>query len=358
LAGSADYARDHERAQLFASASTYFNFLHDFDGVTTGTHAAHLGTALPLPARGTLRATQAAAYSPSYLYALFPDAPTDVQDGIATHPDYRINALESISYQTNLSVAYGSARKTRVTANADYRVSDFPGSAMGGLETHGAGMRFSRALSRSATLSTGYDYTGSLYSATGDMEEHRALIGIEYSLAVSATRRIALRLELAPTIFNVDNLPQPDDVVPSESTSRFHFVQGEASVDYPFHPRWRASVSYRRGLNYVPLLTEPLFSDSGMARLAGVLSRRTDVSASAGYSTSQSPPASSSENLRTYTGEVRIRYALRRNLAAYSEYLHHQYDFRGRVRLVEGLPVTFAQRSIRVGLTLFSRPIG
>ncbi len=357
--GSADYMRSHGGAELFGGASTYFNFLHDLDRVTSGTHVAHVGAALPLPARGTLRLVQSAAYSPSYLYGLFPTVPADAEEGIAANPDYRIETLESISYRTSLSAAYGSARKTRVTANADYRVSDFPDSARGRLETRKAGMRLSRALSQSSTLTLGYTYTGSHYVTTGDKEEHSAVIGITYAPALSVTRRVTFSLQIAPTVFTFPGIAPLDGSAAPPSESRFYPVQGEASVDYPFRPRWRATASYRRGINYVPFVSEPLLSDSGTVRLGGVLSRRVDVSASAGYLTTPSRSTTwPHQDLRTYTGEARIRYALRRDLAAYVEYLHYQYDFRARAQLAEGLPVTFAQRGIRVGLTFFSQAVG
>ena len=64
------------------------------------------------------------------------------------------------------------------------------------------------------------------------------------------------------------------------------------------------------------------------------------------------------QTLETYTGQVAIRYALKRSIALYSEYLYYYYDQRGQDQLAPGLPAVFEQHGIRVGVALFIEALG
>jgi hypothetical protein len=101
-----------------------------------------------------------------------------------------------------------------------------------------------------------------------------------------------------------------------------------------------------------------VFSNGARARLMGVIGRRVDVSASAGYATAASAITGNTRNLGTYTGQARIRYALTRAFAVYSEYLYYYYDLAEQARLAPGLPSVYEQHGIRVGFTLFAQALG
>jgi hypothetical protein len=130
-------------------------------------------------------------------------------------------------------------------------------------------------------------------------------------------------------------------------------TQGQASVDYYFRRTWRASGQVERGLEYVAGLAAPVFADSGHFGLEGLLTRRIDLQATAGYATGASVINAGNE-LETYTGSARLRFAISRNLALYTEYLHFYYDLRGQLILAPDLPRSYQQRSVKVGLTLWA----
>ena len=89
-----------------------------------------------------------------------------------------------------------------------------------------------------------------------------------------------------------------------------------------------------------------------------MIGRRVDVSALAGSATGASPSSRNTRNFASYTGEARIRYALTRTFALYSEYLYYYYDLRGQARLAPGLPGVYEQHGIRVGFMVFGQPLG
>jgi hypothetical protein len=78
------------------------------------------------------------------------------------------------------------------------------------------------------------------------------------------------------------------------------------------------------------------------------------VSASAGFAAGESALTFGGRNqLDTYTGTVRARFALARAFALYTEYFYYVYEQRGLLPLAPGLPRTFEQHGIRAGLTVW-----
>lgn len=358
LAASADYSRDRRSVQLFGSASTYFRYAHRLDRIAPGSQSAHVGAGIRLPKQGRLQITQAAAYSPSYLYQLFPTAALAPGEAIPANPEYRIDETESYSYRSRMSVVFGSPRGTRLTTTAEYGVTDFKKQAAvrPNLSTYAAGARVSRALSRSAALSLGYDYDLSEFGAGSLTKEHRVTMGVEYAPSLSVTRRVTFRLNVSPSIIETPESTLAA-IAPRAAERRLYPLQGEASVDYPFRLKWRASASYRRSVDHVAVLTEPLFATGARVKVMGVIGRRVDISASAGYAVAASAISRNTRSLTTYTGEARFRYALTRAWALYSEYLYYSYDLRGQAALAAGLPGVYEQRGIRAGFTVFSQPL-
>jgi hypothetical protein len=359
VAAAAAYARDRRSVQLSGSASTYFRYAHRLAGIAAGSQSAQFGAGLRLPKQGRVEISQAAAYSPSYLYQLFPTATLAPGEAIPANPEYRIDETESYSYRSRMSVAFGSLRATRLTATAEYGVTDFKKQAAvrPNLVTYAAGARVSRALSRSAALSLGYDHNTGAFGAGRLTKAHRVTMGVEYAPSISVTRRVTFRFDLSPSIVET---PESTAVVVTRRAGgqQVHPLQGEASIDYPFRLKWRANASYRRSVGHVPVLTEPLLATGARVKVMGVIGRRVDISASMGYAAAVSAVSREPRNLTTYTGDARIRYALTRSVAIYSEYLHYSYDLHGLAALAPDLPGVYEQRGIRLGFTVFSQPPG
>ena len=168
-----------------------------------------------------------------------------------------------------------------------------------------------------------------------------------YSRALSISRRANFRVNITPSTLEITESTFNDAVA-----GRVYRMQGDASVEYQFRRTWRASGTVQRGVDYLAVLAEPIFSDAGRFSLEGLLTRRIDLLATAGYATGASVVNRSSQ-LDTYTGNVRLRFALTRTLAFYSEYLYIHYDQRGQL-LAPEIPRAFEQHGVRIGLTLWA----
>ena len=128
-------------------------------------------------------------------------------------------------------------------------------------------------------------------------------MGVEYSAPLSVTRRMVFRLDVSPSLVEIPESPLTA-VATGTVERRLYPLQSEASVDYPFRLKWIASASYRRGMEYVPGLTESVFTTGARVKVTGVIGRRVDVSAVAASATGISPISRTTQNLSTYSGEA------------------------------------------------------
>src|SRR4029450_6546098 len=103
-------------------------------------------------------------------------------------------------------------------------------------------------------------------------------------------------------------------------------VSADVTAGYQFNRTWQTRATYRRGLDYVPSLAAPVFADSASVLLEGLFTPRIDFNLGGGYSNGKSVLRIASTYV-TYTGDVRLRYALTRRWAVFAEYLYYFYDF-------------------------------
>jgi len=370
----ADYSHSRKHLRLAGNASTAFRYYQSLNRLDALSHTAGLGANVTLPKKGSLQIDQSVAYSPSYLYQLFPvDSSPDLGESIPANPDYQIAQTESYSYNSRLAVSFGSAKGTRVTTSGTFTRTDTQQqvAAYADLDTYEAGVEIAHRLSPRGALSAAYDFRGSEFGSGGPTKEHRVTFGAEYSPALSRTRRAIFRVELTPTRFEgsqdiaVATIADPDAAIAEPGatvTDRVYakrlLMSGEASVTYPFRPNWHSTATYRRDMRYVSVLGQPVVADGARVEVMGLPARRVDLALLAGYATADSAISQSAQTLKTYTGQVTVRYALKRSIALYSEYLYYYYDQRGPDQLVRGLPPIFEQQGVRVGVALFVEALG
>src|SRR6185503_10431255 len=114
IKGSASFQQNRQRLRLSAQAFSAVQYYPRLDRVVGLAHSADMQTSVPLSRNSTVDASQSVAYSPSYLYQLFPSMVDPQLDaGVDGSPDYRIDESRSISDATRLTVASGSERGVR-----------------------------------------------------------------------------------------------------------------------------------------------------------------------------------------------------------------------------------------------------
>jgi hypothetical protein len=350
VVGAAQYAHSQRRTRIAGTAQTSFRYDNNLERTDAVGHSAGVGANIQLSRAATLQLDQSAAYSPSYLYELFPSTSLPaLGDSIPAAPDYRIGQEKSYQYRSGVTVAVGSRRGARVSVSGGYDRSRFLGErvARPNLAVYTGSTTFSHGVRRNLGLSVDYHYSSGDFG-TGASTEHRLGVGAEYSRPMSRGRRANIRFNMGRSILEIPD--SSSDGLTAGSLSR---TSGDATVEYRFRRTWRASASVRRSVEFLAILGEPVLSDASSLSLSGLLTRRLDLSATAGYGTGASAQ-NQVERLDTYNASLALRFALKRSIALYSEYFYFYYDTRGGEHLGLGLPSMFDQHGVRVGITLWA----
>ena len=358
LAAAWDYARTGKRLNLASNASTAFKYYQSLDRFDALGHNLGVGANIRLP-NGSVQLNQSAAYSPSYLYQLFPtDSSPILGESIPINPEYQIVDTESFVYSTTARLSFGSVRGTQFTASGTFSHTDFEQQAFQplDLDSYHGGVEVARRITSSGRFIAGYDFHSGEFGLGGVTTEHGVTIGAEWSPALSRTRRVTLRLDVTPSRLE---LPASalNGLSAGEADLQLNRLSSEASITYPFRPNWQTTARYRRSVEYLSVLGQPVLSDGGRLELTGLPARRIDLTASAGYVAATSA-LSSTQALVTYTGQVAIRYALKRSLALSAEYLYYYYDLSEQAGLAPHLSPTYEQHGVRVGVVLFVETLG
>jgi hypothetical protein len=353
LLASAEYSRTGRRDfKLRGTAASTFRYYNDLQEIRSVGHNAALGFSAPLPARMTLEVNQAVAYSPSFLSGLFPGASTEVM-GVAPAlaPDYAALDTESLVYQTSAGASRQIGRDGRISGAVNYQYTDYTRATTVDRNVESVNLtgNFRRPVSRNTSLNVGYGYrTGDYGQAeAGTTTEHRADVGFDFSRRLSASRGLSVAFSLGGSAVDI---PSSSSALVSGAK---YDVQGGATLQFQFAPGWATSGSYRRGVEFMPALAEPVFVDGASVSVQGMITRRVTLEMGAALASGDSILSQGDSRFDTYTGTARLQVAATRMLAFFGEYLYYFYDFSGNPRLTPDGPTTFERNSIRGGIALW-----
>lgn len=337
---------------LGLTGSSAFRYYGRVGHVQTVSHAGAAGLSAKLGRRTKLLINQGAAYSPSYLFALFPQveepSPGDTRP---TAPDHTLDDIPSYSYSTTARMMHGLTRRASVSATLDYTYTDFVREEGGhrDMAAYGGRAEFSRSIGRRTGLHTGYRYrTGHFRGVSiGSVTEHGVDVGVGHTRALSGTRQAHFDFRLG-----ISGIEMPPDRA-GVARGRLYRLLGDATFGYDFGRSWRARAVYRRGLEYVAELTEPVYVGGATATVDGLITRRLDFHAAAGYSSGETA-LRTGPAFDTYSGNVRSRFALTPGVAVFLQYFYYVYDFgSGTSLLAPGLSPQLERHGVRAGLTLW-----
>jgi hypothetical protein len=338
-----------------SSAVRYYNDLREVRSVS---HSVGAGVTATLTSRTTMSANATAAYSPSYLYSLFPSGQvSEPGAAIDAAPDYAVNATESYAYGATFGLKHAFGPRTNVGVTGEFAYTDYlhESDARRDFSSYGTRVEYERTVSRENALRIAYHFRrGEFgYAVNGTSQEHGVDVGMHVSRPFSATRKVAFDFRIGSSV-----LDSPESDFAGAVAGRQYRATADASVGYDLGRTWQARGTYRRGFEYVAAFRDPVFTNGFSVGLDGLLNRRWEFRASAGYSTGASAIDRGRSAFDTYTGTVRLQYALGRKWAVYSEYLYYFYDFGASTALRPGLPPTLERNSVRLGLTAWIPVIG
>jgi hypothetical protein len=363
LQANGEYRVRTLRAAFVATGTSALRYYGSAGELRSVSHSIGLGLDDHLTSRTSLMVNGSAAYSPSYLYGLFPTlAQPTAGAAIPSAPDYNTYGETSYSYGATVGVTHNMNARDQLAVRLNGSYTDYAqgsGSALSNalrdLSNYDVNAEYSHNLSRRKTVVFGIHHREGQFgsAARAWSMETGITAGVQVTRPLSATRNLTFAFDLGSSA--VDN---PATGTLSLPDGRQYLATANASAGYDFGRSWNARGSYRRGLEYVAALRAPVFTDGVTVETSGLLSHRTEFRASAAYSTGAPTLGGSIANYTTYTGTVRVQRTLTRTASLYGEYFYYFYDFGSALLVQPGLPTSLERNGVRAGVTLSLNALG
>jgi hypothetical protein len=360
--GHMDYRWQGSRVRLAASGESAVRRYDEVRDFIPLSYSGGVDLSARLGGRTSFQAHQTAAYSPSYLYGLFPSLKS-AEVAVPVAPDYAVSDSESYIYGSTVTLTRDLSRRNRVSATGEFQYTNFlhQSPLQRDLHSTAVGGEFSRKVAPNMAIQVGYRYrTGTFGYGAGPVAmqygvsatEHGVTVGLDYTRRLSAARQLSLSFEIGPSAVSV-----PASSVQQVDAGHLYRASGDVAVGWNFSGSWTTRATYSRGLEYIADLTEPVFAEGVTAEIGGLCTSRVDIVASARYSSGASAVYRDALTFDTSSADVRIRYAITSTLAVYGEYLYYYYDLRGHRQLAPGIPPGLERNAVRAGLTLWVRAL-
>lgn len=267
----------------------------------------------------------------------------------------------------------GLAPAMRADSPADYAVTA-KGASMSYFGVEGG-----QALSRKATLQGGYAIRYVDFETEPRTERHESMsAGLGYRVSQYSTvrasygqQRYSVNPDLPPQTFatiglgvdyartlSLSGRRTSLTVRPAtELTTRDGDIQvrlaGTVALNHEMGRTWTARVSYQRGVRFLQGVDQGFFSDVVQFGLGGLVNRRVQMDAGGMYSSGENR-VDGKQTYESYSGGVRVSYAMSRHVSVFTQYFYYAYQFDDSVVLLPGTPRTIDRQGVRFGLALWA----
>jgi hypothetical protein len=294
--------------------------------------------------RLVLEATGALGYSPFYQFAPFLTAAAPSPSLVAPGYGLASVAQRNRTYDSGATLTENFSKRSSISIGGSWHNVQFLDSPSNDLLVWGGRATFIHHISRPLAFHLGYGRDEGRYSvASAERVINEALdIGVDYGDSLPFSRRTSLTFAVGTGAVR-------------QATNTRYRVNGNATLTRGLARSWSASLSYVRRTEFVTGFAQPLFTDSVVTGLDGLLGRRVRWTLSGGYSRGEigfAEAASASNNFGTYTGTTRLEAALNRRVALYGQYNYYYYNVSAASTLAELLP-KFSRQTVTAGLTLW-----
>jgi hypothetical protein len=345
-----DFSSSSNRLQVAVNASSNVRYYSDIHQTMVTNHVLGAGLMAHLTPRTSISVNQGFTYSPALFFGLFASGATPIIGAVVPGAsNYALNDNRSYAYATGAGVTHQLSPRATLSFESSLRITDFTGhdASYPDMKAADAGGKLVYSLSRGVGLRLGYTYRRAEYVGSPRTNEQDFDIGIDYNRPLSKTRKTTLAFSLGPAMATA-----PLVVGSSDVRQQFRVI-ADASLKHDLGRTWALQGLYHRGLGYIEGLQTPVYSEAYAATTSGYLNRRTDLSLTAAYSTGESALIGTPSQFSTYTGDVRLRYAVTRTWAVYGEYVYYYYIFNRNIPLPAGVSPGLTRNGVRTGLVLW-----
>jgi hypothetical protein len=348
---SVDFASLGERVQFAVNAGSNARYYSDLHETIIANHSLGAGLKARVSSKTSVSVNEGVTYAPALFYGLFASAPTaTLGEVVPPASNYLVNDIRSYASNTQASIAQQLSQHGTLSFTSNLRFTDFTGhnASYPDVHTAEAGGRYNYSLSRGVALRLGYVFRRAEFAGSPRSTEHNFDVGFDLSRALSPTRKATLSFSVGPTVATAPLF------VGSQELVRQYRLVADASLKYELGRTWVLEGNYHRGFGYIQGLQSPVYTEAYQASTSGYLSRRLDLTVSAAYSTGEAALTGAAAEFATYTGNLRMRYAVSRMWAVYGEYLLYYYDFTHLLSpLPPGVPPGLTRNGARAGVMLW-----
>jgi hypothetical protein len=347
-----DYSMEGTRGSFGASGGSQVRYYQDSSDFVPSYYST-VRVATRFGQNTSVSAGYRLVYAPSFQMGLFEnptgtdnlDAPVDLD----LFPD--LFSDSAFRHSANLSITQKLGRRSSLSAGYVMTRLSVVHDASRDFRSEGASAGYQYQATAHLGVHLGYGYRTAHYAAGAHASPKAQDInaGVDYSRALSLSRRTFLTFATGSTILADDRISVPD----SSLRSRFRLT-GSAELRHEMGRTWIADLAYHRGLIFRDNFAAPFFADGVHGTLDGFITRRVDFSALAQWTHgSLASGAGNANSYRAVAANAQIRYGLNAFLALYARYSYYQHDFNNRTALDPQLPGTFDRSGYRVGVTTY-----
>jgi hypothetical protein len=343
---NAVFSRRRQRLVIDATAETAARAESAGRQLWAADHRGALRVVFSPTNRTRVEAAQSAKYA-----AINPLVGTSLTPG-NTEPDsapstplgHSFPIAQAFTSSTSTVVTHTLSRRSALVFTQGFAYSD--GDEGGALVGHSGGARFERSLNRNQLLRLGYRLTAAIYDPVNRryLQSHDIDAGVEYKRGLPFSPHTTLRATTGASMV-------------SDRERRAFRMLADVSLEHTLSRTWEARLDFSRPVQVVEGLTAPVISSSVALRLAGTLSRRHGVFATATYSDgSVSLDYSRLASVTSYSSSFRWQTTVSRNLALNAEMFHGRAQFGPEVAVLPSVPRDSEQLGVRFFVSLW-RPI-
>lgn len=339
-----DHTGDRLEASLSGGAAA--RYYPELSGTVPMYHdSAEVST--KLGQRMHVQLQQSFVYTPNFHLNAFPGMDDLDTTSTTLIANSELDQVRRMAYRNAgaVDVGYDLTQRTSLEFGYAIRYVDFVESAFSDFRDQLAFARYNDQLTAHATLHLGYGYrrAAQLAGGTPPTDVHNLDIGVDYSRALSLSRRTTLSFSTGSAIAGTDT-GLPD----SGPRARLHLT-GSAQLTHDMGRTWTSEVDYQRAVRFTEGIADPLLVDAGTAMLNGYLSRRTDVTAQLLFAHAGLISAVHG-GYTAGDASAQIRFALSRVFAVYARYGYARFTFSGApLASLDAVP-QFRRNGVRVGL--------
>jgi hypothetical protein len=335
-----NYLLSRDRVNAGASAGTSVRYYPSITNPFIHARSGTAGASVRVLDKPTIALNQSVAYQPISLATLFPVA-NEPNVGESAPPDLDVVLTNDhyLSYLGGLGLNQRLTRRSTFSGGYSYSIRNASRSR-GQFTRQRAGTVFLHRLSRDLGLRLGYGYVKGDYGSGERVGYHTADVGLDFNKALAISRRTSLSFTTGS----------------SASTYRDkvrYRATGGARVLHEIGRTWNASLAYRRDMQFVETLEQPIFGDSATFEVGGFLNRRVQFLSSARALIGEAG-FSQRNNVDTYQGIASVSVGLTRHVGLTFGYSYYHYRFDPDVLLPAGVARTIDRQSVRAQVNLWA----